>query len=60
MDLSDIYYEEGYKMFGFPTWLAAFLIAFILFVVGVWVLSFSGILFDDPDQKEKEDGGNKE
>lgn len=39
-------------MFGFPTWLTIFLIVFILFVIGVWVLSFSGILFDDREYKD--------
>ena len=39
-------------MFGFPTWLTIFLIVFILFVIGVWVLSFSGILFDDREYED--------
>ena len=47
-------------MFGFPTWLTIYLICFVLFIIGVWVLSFSGILFDKSDEKEeKEDGGGQ-
>lgn len=53
-------------MFGFPTWLTGFLIFYALLIAGVWILSFSNILFDEEadykaaehkTEQEKETGG---
>lgn len=48
-------------MFGFPTWLTVFLILYGILIVGVWVLSFSNVLFDEEadenTEQERETGG---
>jgi len=48
-------------MFGFPTWLTIFLIAYFAMIIGVWALSYSGVLFqeDDEDENNKKVGGHE-
>ncbi len=43
-------------MFGLPLWLTIFLILYAIMIIGVWVLSFSNVLFDEEEDDKTECG----
>lgn len=47
-------------MFGFPAWLTIFLILYAVMIAGVWLLSFSNILFDEREDAETDGNTGQE